>query len=67
VPLVPIALKGTREVLPFGSGVVKKGTVAMRIGDPIPTAHASPHDRARLTDEVHHRIVALLEGHPIHA
>jgi 1-acyl-sn-glycerol-3-phosphate acyltransferase len=50
VPLVPIAMKGTREVLPFGSGVVKKGTVAMRIGDPIPTTQASSHDRARLTE-----------------
>ena len=67
VPLVPVALKGTREVLPFGSGVVKRGTVAMRIGDPIPTAQASPHDRVRLTEELRHRIVALLEEHPIHA
>jgi 1-acyl-sn-glycerol-3-phosphate acyltransferase len=67
VPLVPVALKGTREVLPFGSGVVKRGTVAMRIGDPIPTAHASPHDRVRLTEELRHRIIALLEEHPIHA
>jgi 1-acyl-sn-glycerol-3-phosphate acyltransferase len=63
VPLVPIALKGTREILPFGSGVVKTGAVTMRIGDPIPTAQASPHDRLRLR----HRIVALLEEHPIHA
>jgi 1-acyl-sn-glycerol-3-phosphate acyltransferase len=67
VPLVPIALKGTREVLPFGSGVVKKGRVTVRIGEPVPTSQASPHDRLRLTEELHHRIVALLEEHPIHA
>lgn len=67
VPLVPVALKGTREVLPFGSGVVRRGNVAMRIGDPIPTTHASPHDRVRLTEELRRRIVALLEEHPIHA
>ncbi len=66
VPLVPIALKGTREVLPFGSGMVRKGTVAMRIGDPISTAQASPHDRVRLTEELRHRIIALLEEHTIH-
>lgn len=29
VPLVPVALKGTREVLPFGSGVVKRGTLSL--------------------------------------
>jgi 1-acyl-sn-glycerol-3-phosphate acyltransferase len=67
VPLVPVALKGTREVLPFGSGVVRRGNVAMRIGDPIPTTHASAHDRVRLTEELRRRIVALLEEHPIHA
>lgn len=67
VPLVPMALKGTREVLPFGSGMVRSGTVTMRIGDPISTAGASPHDRAGLTEELRHRIVALLEEHPIHA
>ncbi len=29
VPLVPIALKGTREVLPFGSGHVRSGSVTI--------------------------------------
>lgn len=67
VPLVPVALQGTREVLPFGSGVVKPGTVAMRIGDPIPTTGAAPHDRTRLTEILRHRIAALLEEHAIHA
>ncbi len=66
VPLVPMALKGTREVLPFGSGIVKPGSVTMRIGDPMSTTGASPHDRVRLTEELRHRIVALLEEHPIH-
>jgi 1-acyl-sn-glycerol-3-phosphate acyltransferase len=67
VPLVPIALKGTREVLPFGSGTVRTGTVSMRVGDPIPTNQAAPHDRVRLTEELRHRIIALQEEHPIHA
>src|SRR5258708_5310836 len=67
VPLVPIALKGTREVLPFGSGMVRNGTVLMRIGDPIPTSQAVPHDRMRLTEELRHRITALQVEHPIHA
>jgi len=67
VPLVPVALQGTREILPFGSGVVRSGKVTMRIGDPIPTAGAAAHDRMRLTEEVRHRIVGLLEEHAIHA
>ncbi len=67
VPLVPVALKGTREVLPFGAGMVRAGTVIMRIGDPIATTQAVPHDRVRLTEELRHRIIALQEEHPIHA
>lgn len=67
VPLVPVALKGTREILPFGSGIVQTGTVTMRIGDPIPTTQATPRDRLRLTEELRQRVLALLEEHPIHA
>jgi len=61
VPLVPMCLKGTREVLPFGSGHIRSGTVTMRIGDPISTRESTDRDRARLTAEVRSRIVALLD------
>jgi len=66
VPLVPIALKGTREVLPFGSGTVRSGRVTMRIGEPIPTGETQLRDRARITAELRERIVSLLEDQPIH-
>jgi 1-acyl-sn-glycerol-3-phosphate acyltransferase len=66
VPLVPMCLKGTREILPFGSGNIRRGSVTMRIGDPIPTSEASPRDRLRITEELRHRIVSLLEEQPIH-
>lgn len=67
VPLVPIALKGTREVLPFGSGHVRSGTVTMRIGEPIPTDQVQLRDRGRVTAELRERIVSLLEDEAIHA
>jgi 1-acyl-sn-glycerol-3-phosphate acyltransferase len=66
VPLVPVSLQGTREVLPFGSGHIKKGNVTMRIGNPIPTDQVSPRDRVRLTGELRHQILALQEEQPIH-
>lgn len=67
VPLVPIALQGTREVLPFGSGHVRSGLVTMRIGDPIPTDQVQLRDRGRVTAELRDRIVSLLDEQPIHA
>ncbi len=67
VPIVPVALIGTRAVLPFGSGTPRSGTVEMRVGDPITTIGLKLHDRARLTQEVRERIVALLQDEPVHA
>jgi 1-acyl-sn-glycerol-3-phosphate acyltransferase len=67
VPLVPIALKGTREVLPFGSGEVHAGSVTMRIGDPIPTDQIQLRDRGRITAELRDQIASMLAEQPIHA
>ncbi len=66
VPIVPVAMKGTRAVLPFGSGTPQGGAVEMRIGDPIPTAGLKLHDRARLTQQVREQVAALLEEEPMH-
>ncbi len=67
VSLVPIALTGTREVLPFGSGHFRSGPVTMRIGEPIPTAELQVRDRMRITAELRGRIVSMLDDQPIHA
>jgi 1-acyl-sn-glycerol-3-phosphate acyltransferase len=67
VPLVPVALKGTREILPFGSAHVRSGAVTMRIGEPVPTAQAHLRDRERVTAELRERIASLLDDQPIHA
>ncbi len=62
VPMVPIALSGTRTVLPFGSAVIRPGRVRMRVGDPISTAGLSLHDRVRITGQVRDEIVAMLDN-----
>jgi 1-acyl-sn-glycerol-3-phosphate acyltransferase len=67
VQLVPIALKGTREVLPFGSGHVRSGWVTMRVGDPIPTDQMQLRDRGQITSELRDRIASMLDEQPIHA
>jgi 1-acyl-sn-glycerol-3-phosphate acyltransferase len=62
VPLVPIALVGTREVLAMGSAVFHRGAVRLRIGDPIPTKGLVLKDRERVTNEARERIVEMI-GH----
>jgi 1-acyl-sn-glycerol-3-phosphate acyltransferase len=60
VPIVPIRISGTREVLPVGSVNVRPGAVELRIGDPIPTATLTLKDRGKLTEMVRDRVVELL-------
>ena len=60
VPVVPVALEGTLEVLPMHSLNVRPGHVTMRIGDPIPTAQLTLKDRGKLTQEMHDRVAELL-------
>ena len=63
VPVVPIAIVGTREVLPFGSGMLRSGPVTLRIMAPIPTEHLTLKDRASLTHTVRE---AILSGSQLH-
>ena len=63
VPVVPLSLTGTLEVLPMGSLNVRPGRVELRVGDPVPTAHLTLHDRAELNEELHRRVSELL-GEP---
>jgi 1-acyl-sn-glycerol-3-phosphate acyltransferase len=59
VPLVPVALIGTRQVLPMDSLLVRPGEVTLRIGKPIPTTGVTLHQREALTAELRARVAEL--------
>jgi 1-acyl-sn-glycerol-3-phosphate acyltransferase len=61
VPILPIAIIGTREVLPFGSGHIRPGRVTLRVGEPIETKSRATRDRTVLTEEIRRQIVAMSE------
>ena len=61
VPIVPMALVGTREILPMGGATFRAGRVTLRIGDPIPTEGLTSRDRQALTQRVREQIVNLRE------
>jgi len=52
VPVVPVALIGTRDILPMGAAVVHSGRVTLRLLKPIPTNQLTLKDRGKLTDEL---------------
>lgn len=60
VPVVPIAMTGTRDVLPMGSMQIMSGIVRLRIGDPIHTANLTLKDRGQLTQTLRERVADLL-------
>jgi 1-acyl-sn-glycerol-3-phosphate acyltransferase len=64
-PLVPIVLIGTREVLPYGGGVVRSGEVTLRILPPISTEGLTLKDRGKVTAQIRELISTELDPTPI--
>jgi len=62
VPVVPVAVAGTGEVLPPGGFRVRPGTIRVSIGRPIETRDLRKEDRREFANEVRARVTALYEG-----
>ncbi len=60
VPIVPLGIVGTREVLPMHSWNVRPGRARLLVGDPIETAGMALHDRTALTRTIRDRIAELI-------
>jgi 1-acyl-sn-glycerol-3-phosphate acyltransferase len=61
VPVVPLVMMGTREILPYGAGVVLSGDVTLRVLPPIDTSRLTLKDRGPLTDQLRALILNELE------
>ena len=59
VPLVPVAVLGSRSILPKGGNRVRSGEIVIRIGTPIPTEGTTIRDRNRLLKECWEAVFAL--------
>ena len=62
VPVVPVAVFGTRRVMKKGSWKISPGTVTIRVGRPIETTGLSLRDRDRLSKQARAAIAELREG-----
>jgi 1-acyl-sn-glycerol-3-phosphate acyltransferase len=62
VPIVPVALRGTRALMPRGSYLLRSGTVTAIIGKPIPTQGLTDEERASLGDRVRSAVESMLAG-----
>ena len=62
VPVVPIGIVGLRELMPVGSLYMRRGSVQIRVGDPIPTGALTESDRGALTRRLHAAVARLMNG-----
>jgi 1-acyl-sn-glycerol-3-phosphate acyltransferase len=59
VPVVPIGLVNTRNVLPMHSLLLRPGDIEIHVGDPIETAGMTPRDRGRLNEMLCRQVAEL--------
>jgi 1-acyl-sn-glycerol-3-phosphate acyltransferase len=59
VPVVPLAISGTHEILAMHSATFHRGNVTLRIGNPIPTNGLTLHDRKSVTEITRESVAAL--------
>jgi len=60
VELVPVAIKGTREILPKGKLLSKPGKVLIRVGEPVSSRNFTNKQKQELAELMHDRVAALL-------
>ncbi len=61
VPIVPLGIVGTRDVLPMHSSRFQPGVVRLLVGEPIETAQMTIRDRGALTETLRARVSELSE------
>lgn len=65
VPVVPVAVVGSREVMPKGRWRVRPGRIRIRFGEPIPTDGYTMESRDELLKRTWSAVAALKEGSPV--
>jgi len=61
VPVVPVAIKGTKEIMPKGSFTINKGSIVIQLGEPIETISYTKQTMPDLIERVSGAITAMLE------
>lgn len=63
VPVVPMAIVGTYELLPINSFHMLPGEVALVIGEPIPTAGMKVRDMEKLSQQARQAVAGMYAAH----
>lgn len=66
VPVVPLAISGTRDVMPKGSWRITPGDIEIRVGEPISVEGLEHRDRDALASRARDAVEALLHSEAPH-
>ncbi len=61
VPILPVGISGSREIMPKGSYRIRGGEIRIRVGEPISVEGRGMRDRDTLLEEGRRAILALME------
>jgi len=61
LPILPVAIDGTYDVMRAGATRVRPGRVTLRVGKVIPTEGRSVREKEKLAEEARAQILAMLE------
>ncbi|MGM0681864.1 MAG: lysophospholipid acyltransferase family protein [Thermodesulfobacteriota bacterium] len=64
VPMVPVAISGTHDILPKGKLLARPGTITIKVGKPLDTSGFTMKQKHELADLVHDKVAELLEPEP---
>jgi len=67
VDIVPVAIKGTYEILPKGKLLVRPGNVTIHVGNPIATKNCTSKDKHSLATILQKEVAKLLSTKTSHA
>ena len=62
VPVLPLAIQGTRQIWPARSAVITPGLARVSVGDVVPTAGMRASARGTLTGQLRQEIAVLLDA-----
>ncbi len=61
IPVLPVGISGSRDVMAKGSFRIRRGEIRLRIGEPIPTTGLETEDRDELVHRSREAVLELME------
>ena len=59
VPMIPVAVDGAMDLLPYGKFMIRPGKIRIAIGSPMDLSQTTPDQRAQMIEDARNRLIQL--------